>query len=278
MDPAGAIERATTLRKLHDRQHVLLLPNAWDAASAALFADLGFAAVATTSGGVAWSLGYRDGGQAPLAAILDAIARITRVVSVPVTVDFEDGYGATPELVATNVCAVIAVGAAGLNIEDGIRHQSLRPVEEAAARIAAVRAAAGRMGVPIFINARVDVFTIDSPAGTAERVEETVHRAAAYLAAGADGIYPMGVDDPEVLRTLCGRIDAPVNVMAREGLADLDELARAGVARVSLATRLATLAYSAARDAALQIKSTGHFSGLAASLDYGRLQQLFRHP
>jgi len=277
MDKQTAITRARRFRALHDRQHVLLLPNAWDAGSAALLASLGFPALATTSGGVAWSLGYADGGHLPFAEVLAAIRRIARVASVPVTVDFEDGYGSTPDAVAGSVRQAIDAGASGLNIEDGIRHESLRPIEDATARVAAARAAATQTGIPVFINARVDVFMTAACDNDTDRVEETVRRAQAYLAAGADGIYPMGVADPELLRTLCARIDAPINVMARDGLPDLDALSKLGVARVTTATHLATLAYSTARDAALQLQSTGRFRGLAASLNYAELQQLFPH-
>lgn len=275
MDQQGVIERAHALRALHDRRHVLLLPNAWDAGSAALLASLGFPAIATTSGGVAWSLGYADGGHLPFAEVIAAIERITRVVSIPVTVDFEDGYGATPAAVGEHVRRAIDAGVAGLNIEDGIRHQSLRTQDDGTARIAAARKAAADAGVPIFINARVDVFAVPGSASTAERIEATVRRAQAYLAAGADGIYPMGVADPDVIKALCARIDAPINVMARDGLPDLAALAKLGVARVTTATHLATRAYATARDSALQLRASGHFSGLAASLNYGELQHLF---
>lgn len=278
MEHQLAVERANALRALHDRRHVLLLPNAWDAGSAALLASLGFPALATTSGGVAWSLGYADGEQLPFAEVLGAIRRIVRVAPVPVTVDFEGGYGDTAEAVAARVLEAIDAGASGLNIEDGIHHQSLRPIDEAAARIAAAREAAEQAQVPIFLNARVDAFMVAGHGSVSGLVEETVRRAQAYLAAGADGIYPMGVSDPEVLRTLCARIDAPVNVMAREGLPDLDALGKLGVARVTTATHLATIAYSVARDAAVKLKDGRRFDGLAASLNYGTLQKLFPHP
>lgn len=275
MDQSAAVERAQTLRALHDRRHVLLLPNAWDAGSAALLAGLGFPAIATTSGGVAWSLGYPDGGHLPMAEVLTAIRRIVRVLAVPVTVDFEDGYGDTPAAVAGHVRDAIDAGASGLNIEDGIRHASLRTLDDGVARIAAARKAADEAHVPIFINARVDVFMVGGSGTPAEHLEETVRRAHAYLAAGADGIYPMGVADADVLRTLCARIDAPINAMARNGLPDLAELAKLGVARITTATHLATMAYALARDTALRLRSTGRFDGLAASINYGELQQLF---
>ncbi|HET8763783.1 MAG TPA: isocitrate lyase/phosphoenolpyruvate mutase family protein, partial [Rhodanobacter sp.] len=228
-------------------------------------------------GGMAWSLGYADGEHAPLAEILAAIRRITRAAAVPVTVDFEAGYGDTPATVATHVRNAIEAGVAGLNLEDGVRHTTLRPLADAAARIAAAREAAQRSGVPIFINARVDTYMVPWHTGEAERIEETVRRANAYLAAGADGIYPIGASDPALLKTLFARIDAPVNVAAQDGLPSLTELAKLGVARVTTATRLATLAYAAARDAAARIKASGEFTGLATAFGYADLQKLFPH-
>lgn len=275
MEHQSAVRRADAFRALHDRRRVLLLPNAWDAGSAALLESLGFPAIATTSGGVAWSLGYGDGGRLPFAELIGAIERITRVTAVPVSVDFEDGYGATPDAVGEHVRRAIDAGVAGLNIEDGIGHRTLRTQDDGAARIAAARAAATAAGVPIFINARVDVFAVPSDADTAVRVDDVVRRARAYLAAGADGIYPMGVAAPDVIEALCARIDAPINVMARDGLPELDALAALGVARVTTATHLATRAFAAARDTALLLRASGHFSGLAASLNYGDLQRLF---
>lgn len=277
MDQQTQLAHARQFRALHDRRHTLLLPNAWDAGSAALLASLGFPAVATTSGGVAWSLGYPDGEQAPFADVLAAIRRITRAAAVPVSVDFEAGYGDTPVAVATHVRNAIDAGIAGLNLEDGVRHTTLRPVDDAAARIAAAREAAEQSKVPIFINARVDTYMVPWQGSDAERLEETVRRAQAYLAAGADGIYPIGASDPAMLKTLCARIDAPLNVAAFDNLPDLAELAKLGVARVTTATRLATLAYAAARDAAARLKASGHFSGLATDFGYGDLQKLFPH-
>lgn len=278
MDRPTQVTYAQRLRALHNRQHPLLLPNAWDAGSAALFVSLGFPAVATTSGGMAWSLGYADGEQAPLDDVLAAIGRITRVVPAPVTVDFEAGFGDSPAAVAAHVRRAIDAGIAGLNLEDGIRHEILRPIDEAAARIQAAREAAECAGVPIFINARVDTFMTPWHDGEAARTEETVRRAEAYLAAGADGIYPIGASEPALLRTLAARIPAPINIAARDGLPDLAELAALGIARVSTATRLASLAYAGTRAAALRLKDSGQFDGLDAGFGYADMQRLFSHP
>lgn len=274
MDRQTQIDRAQAFRSMHDRSAILLLPNAWDAGSARLFARRGFAAIATTSGGVAWSLGHADGEQAPLAEVLAAIARITRVVDVPVTADIETGYGETPAAVGATVQAVIAAGAVGINLEDSLHGDALRDCADAAARVHAARLAAAPTDVPIVINARVDCWM--QPAGDeSERFDDAVYRAKAYLAAGADCVYPIGLVDVVTLAAFVKAIDAPVNVGARPGMPDLAELARLGVARVSTATRLATIALAAVDRATQAMLETGGFDSLNSGLTHPDVQQLF---
>lgn len=276
MDTQTQVDRARKLRGMHDRSHILLLPNAWDAGSARLLEQRGFAAVATTSGGMAWSLGYQDGEQVPLGEVLAAVARITRVCSVPVTVDFEGGYGTTAHGVADSVGAVIEAGAAGINLEDGTPgHGPLRSVDAAAQRIAAARGAATTSGVPLVINARVDLWMHAGPHDAAARMDDAVQRAHAYLAAGADCIYPIGLSDLEALTAFVRAVDAPVNVAAGPTMPGLQELARIGVARVTTATRLATLAFAAVDHAAAEVLASGCFDALASTFAYADAQQLF---
>jgi 2-methylisocitrate lyase-like PEP mutase family enzyme len=275
MDKQTQIERAARFRALHDRKRILLLPNAWDAGSARVFAELGFPAIATTSAGVAWSLGYPDGEQAPLAEVSAATRRIVRATALPVSADIEAGYGETPEAVGASVRAVIDAGVAGINLEDGVQHATLRDADDAARRIAAARAAAHAAGVPIVINARVDVWMVGMGANEAERLDEALRRARAYLAAGADCIYPIGLVDRVTIAALVAALDAPINLGARPGLPDLAELGRLGVARVSTATRLATLALSAARAGADALGRTGRFEALDAPFGYRDMQRLF---
>ena len=257
-------------------QAILVLPNAWDAITARLFARLGFAAIATTSGGVAWSLGYPDGEHAPLAEVVAATGRIARAVDVPVTADIEAGYGATPGDVADTVRAVIEAGAVGINLEDGLHAPgALRELEAAAQRIRAAREAAAATGVPIVINARTDTYMLKYGASDAERFDETVRRANAYLAAGADCIFPIGLGDGATLGALVKALDAPINVAARPGMPSLAELARLGVARVSTATRFATLALSAVERAARELRESGRFESLGAALTHPDVQRLF---
>lgn len=275
MDKQTQIERAARFRALHDRKRVMLLPNAWDAGSARVFADLGFPAIATTSAGVAWSLGYPDGEQAPLAEVIAATRRIVRATALPVSADIEAGYGDTPEAVGASVRAVIDAGVAGINLEDGVQHVTLRDVDDVARRIAAARAAAHAAGVPIVINARVDVWMVGMGANEAERLDEALRRARAYLAAGADCIYPIGLVERATIAALVTGLDAPVNLGARPGLPDLAELGRLGVARVSTATRLATLALAAARAGADALRRTGRVEALDAPFGYKDMQRLF---
>jgi len=274
MDRRRQIELAQQFRALHAGPP-LLLPNAWDAGSARLLESLGYSALATTSGGVAWSLGYGDGERLPLGELVAAVRRIVRVVEVPVSVDLEAGFGETAEAVSESVSAILEAGAVGLNLEDGIFHERLRPVEEAAARIAAARKVADAMGVPAFLNARVDVWITGFGDSDEARVQEVLRRAKAYLAAGADGIYPIALSDPAIIQRLCSEIGAPINIGARPGLPDLASLAELGVRRVSTATRLSLVALASVRESATRLQETGSFDALASSLSYDEAQHLF---
>ena len=270
------VQRAEVFRKLHDRSNVLVLPNAWDAITARLFARLGFAAIATTSGGIAWSLGYADGENAPLAEVVAATGRIARTVDLPVTADIEAGYGATPEAVADTVRAVVEAGVVGVNIEDGLHAPgALRDLKVSVERIRAARAVAAAIGVPIVINARTDTYLLKYGKNDTERFDETVRRAKAYLAAGADCVYPIGLGEGAILGALVKALDAPINVAARPGIPSLTELAQLGVARVSTATRFAALALSAVDKAAKELRETGRFECLGSALTHPDLQRFF---
>lgn len=274
MDRRRQIELAQQFRALHAGPP-LLLPNAWDAGSARLLESLGYSALATTSGGLAWSLGYGDGERLPLGELVAAVRRIVRVVEVPVSVDLEAGFGDTAEAVSESVSAILEAGAVGLNLEDGISHERLRPMEEMVARIAAARKAADAMGVPAFLNARVDVWITGFGNSEEIRVQEALRRAEAYLAAGADGIYPIALTDPAIIKRLCSEIGAPINIGARPGLPDLASLAELGVRRVSTATRLSLVALASVRESATRLQETGSFDALASSLSYDEAQHLF---
>ncbi|MFJ7074365.1 isocitrate lyase/phosphoenolpyruvate mutase family protein [Streptomyces sp. NPDC098781] len=265
-------DRALAFHALHVPGAPLVLPNAWDAASARIVEDAGAAAVATTSAGLSWSLGAVDGDRLDRDQALRAVARIAAVVRVPVTADIESGYARDPAGVAETVRAVLEAGAVGVNIEDALYEPggpALRPVAEQAARITAAREAADAAGVPVFVNARIDTFL--RGAGGADAA---VERAAAFLAAGADGIFVPGAVDPGTVKLLVEKIDAPLNVMVTPGAPTVAELAALGVARVSVGAGIAQAALGLVRRAARELLGTGTCGTLADALDYGELNSL----
>jgi 2-methylisocitrate lyase-like PEP mutase family enzyme len=242
ISPAEHLQsRCDLLRSLHEPGAPLLLPNAWDVATAKAVVEAGFPVVATTSWGVAEALGYEDDERAPAEEMLAAAARIARGVEVPVTVDAEAGYGMEPgELVA----ALRSAGAAGCNLEDTDHtDRSLRDVERHAEWLRAVRRVASEDGYPLVINARVDVFLwpyVDGAGpGTQEKlVGEALRRATAYLEAGVDCVYPIVLWETDPLRRFMSEISGPVNVTRMSEGPAVAELAELGVARVSWALYL----------------------------------------
>ncbi|MEU9478214.1 isocitrate lyase/phosphoenolpyruvate mutase family protein [Streptomyces sp. NPDC048191] len=264
-------ETALAFHALHVPGRPLVLPNAWDAVSAAVVAQAGAAAVATTSAGLAWALGAADGDRLDRDRALEAVARITAVVSVPVSADIEAGYAPDPAGVGDTVRAVLAAGAVGVNIEDA-RHaegEPLRPVAEQAERIAAAREAADAVGVPLFVNARIDTFLRG-----AGGVDVTLERAAAFRAAGADGIFVPGAVDPGTVKELVAGVDGPVNVMVFPGAPSVADLAALGVARISAGAGLAQAAHALVRRATRELLETGTYGALADGYDYGELNSL----
>lgn len=227
------LAHADLLRRLH-HQGQLVLPNAWDEASAGLVADAGFPVVATSSAAVADVLGHSDGEQAPWKEMFAATARIADAVSVPVTMDAEAGYGLEPH---EFVAELLGAGAVGCNLED-TDHRSGGLVDAAAQadRLAGVRAAADAAGVPVVINARVDVFLPASGIPEGDQLDEAIRRARLYRAAGADCVYPIGGSTTGNLRRLVAEVPGPVNGNTTDAL-DLDALASLGVARVSFGPR-----------------------------------------
>ena len=233
--------RCDLLRSLHRPGAPLLLPNVWDVATARAVVTAGFPVVATTSGGVAATLGYQDEERAPGDEMLAAAARIARGVEVPVTVDAEAGYGMEP---AELVAALRSAGAAGCNLEDTDHAAgNLRDPDRHAEWLRAVRQAASEDGYPLVINARVDVFLGPMLAGAGpgtqeELVPEALRRATAYLEAGVDCVYPIVLWEPDALQSFMAEVQGPVNVVLMPQSPSLAELAALGVVRVSWATLL----------------------------------------
>uniref|UniRef100_A0AAU2JSP5 Isocitrate lyase/phosphoenolpyruvate mutase family protein n=1 Tax=Streptomyces sp. NBC_00049 TaxID=2903617 RepID=A0AAU2JSP5_9ACTN len=262
--------KATAFAGLHTPAAPLALANAWDVASARIVEAAGAPAVATTSAGVAWSLGAPDGDSLARDRALDLIARVAAAVSVPVTADIEGGFGADAAAVGETVTGVLAAGAVGINIEDGGR----TPAEHAE-RLAAARAAADAAGVPLYVNARIDTY-LRGLGDPATRLDETLDRAAAYLRAGASGIFVPGVLDPAVVTELAKGIDAPLNILLGPGAPTVAAFGALGVSRVSLGSWVAEAAYAVVRRAAEELIAGGTYGSLADSLPYGELNDLIK--
>lgn len=264
-------ERAELFGRLHRGPDILVILNAWDAASARVFELAGAKAIATTSGGLAAAHGYPDGERMPLTLLAQAVGEITRVVSVPVSVDLEAGFGASAQAAAHAAELMLDEGAVGLNLEDGSE-----PAQLLADKIAAVRAMAQRRGIPLFINARTDVYLrrIGDEAG---RTDECLRRLAIYAAAGADGGFVIGGVPAVEIARLARESPLPLNVIVHPGAPSIPELQSMGVARVSIGGSATYAALSLTRRIARELLSAGTYTALYGpdGLTYPEVNRMF---
>ena len=250
---------AETFHALHAGPDILVLPNAWDAASAALMSDAGAKAVATSSAAVAWARGYADGDILPLPILLQVISECAKASRVPLTADIEGGYSDDLATLAETIKGVIGAGAVGINLEDGTRSPDLH-----ARKVEAARKAADQAGVNLFINARTDVYLKGLAAGDAA-LAETLRRADLYGRAGANGIFVPGPNDATLIASLASQIVLPFNIMSRGGVPKAAELQAMGVRRLSSATGLFNAAFSGLAKATLAYLTDGDPDALAAA-------------
>jgi 2-methylisocitrate lyase-like PEP mutase family enzyme len=257
--------KAEAFRAMHDRSRILVLPNAWDAMSARVIEETGARAIATTSAGVAFSVGYPDGEAIPRDELIAAIARIARVTTIPVSADIESGFAHDTREVAETVRRVIDAGAVGINLEDQVHDGTPRlyDLDEAINRVRAAREAANSVGVSIVINARTDVYLL----GIGEpdtRLDHAIRRANAYRKAGADCLFLPAVTRRADIERIVPALDGPLNLLAFPGIPTIPELERLGVARLSVGTRLALNAMSALKKTVAELLSTGTYESMLA--------------
>ena len=258
----------TRFQALHSSPHPLVIPNAWDAASAALFQREGALAVATSSAAVAWSLGYADGGALPRHELLGAFKRIQRVLTIPLSVDLEDGYGDTPEGVAALVVEVANMGVAGVNLEDGAQQPQLL-----ADKIAASRHALGN--TPLFINARTDVVLRGLACGP-HAIDMTLERARVYQAAGADGLFVPGLSNAQDAAAVASRVELPLNLMLLPGMPSIQTLFGAGARRFTAGPANFQSAYGRACSVARELLQENSVAGLFVQAEsYDSMNALF---
>src|SRR5271166_1133009 len=267
--------KAIQFRQLHRGPSILILPNAWDVASARIFEEAGFPAIATTSAGIAFSLGYPDGQRIPREEMMARIARITRAVHVPVTADVESGYGSTPEDAASTTRDLIEAGAVGMNLEDGSSDPA-RPLigfELAIEKIKAARAAAVEMRAQIVINARTDVYLL--PGGNPDAdYSEALRRLLAFRDAGADCVFAPGLKDAETIGRLAKAVECPLNILAGVGTPSIAELAALGVARVSVGSGPIRATLGLLRRIAEELKGSGTYTAMEGAIHYAEVNKL----
>ncbi len=255
--------------RLH-QQGILVLANAWDAGSARLIESLGAEAIATTSAGVAWAHGYPDGDLLPVPRLLATVSGILAAIRIPLTIDIEGGYSDDPQVVGELVAQLASMGVAGINLEDGSA-----PPQQLCAKIEAIKRACASDATDVFVNARTDVY-LRGLAPPERRVEETLQRAAAYRAAGADGLFVPGITDRADITAVAADAQLPLNVLARASLPAADELQAWGVRRLSAGSDIAGSSYRLIATLAAGFLRDGLSAPLLANaMPYSELNALF---
>lgn len=267
-----------TFRRLHQPNSTFVLPNAWDAISAKMFQEAGFKAIGTTSAGIAASLGYKDGESLPLETMIAAIERITKTVDVPVSADIEAGYGKSVKEVVQTVERVVEAGAIGINLEDGIGNseQLVFELESQKEKILAIKEWSSTNHVPLFINARTDIYWLNV-GEPSTRFAEASKRAKAYQEAGADCIFIPGLTDQEAIKKVRGVITCPINLLADAALPSLAALSTIGIERVSCGSaqfRATTTLLQTISEEILTKKSFHHMTD--GVLSYGEIAKLMQ--
>ncbi len=269
------VDKANQFRQRHRGPGVLILANAWDVASACIIESAGFPAIATTSAGIAYSLGYLDGQRIPREEMIARIGRIARAVRVPVTADVEAGYGSAPEDAARTTCELIQDGAIGMNLEDksGDPNHPLIDLQLAVEKIKAALEAAAKLRVPVVVNARTDVYL--HPGGDSQtQYSEALRRLIAYRDAGADCVFAPGLRDAGTIGRLVKDIQCPLNILAVPGTPPIPELEKLGVARVSLGSGPMRASLGMLWRIADELKTTGTYSALDGAVASTELQKM----
>ncbi len=266
---------AETFRRLHHGPNLLVLANCWDVASARVLEAASVPAIATSSAGVAFSLGYPDGQRISREEMLAVVARVAKAVKVPVTADVESGYGPRPEDAARTARAVIEAGAVGMNLEDSTEESdaALIDLSLAVEKIHAVREAGQKAGVPLVINARTDVY-LNQIGAPETRYDHALRRGAAFRDAGADCIFLPGVKDADLIARFVNDLKFPINILAGPGFPTIGELQRLGVARVSLGSKPMLAGLGLLRRLAQELQQRGTYSSLEGAVTYAEMQKL----
>jgi 2-methylisocitrate lyase-like PEP mutase family enzyme len=276
MDVRVQAEKAEQFRKLHGGPQILVLPNSWDVASARILEELGFPAIATTSAGIAFSLGYPDGQRVSREQMLEVVSRIAHAVRVPVTADMESGYGTTVKEMSETAKALVAAGAIGLNLEDvtGDDERSHVDLKLQMEKISAIREVSASLGVRLVLNARTDIYLM--PIGPAKtRFDRTVERLRAYHRAGADCLFAPGVSNGDTIAALVKAVPGPLNILISPSCPPLAELEQMTVARASTGSGAMRATLGLLRRIGTELKESGSYSVLQdGAVPFAELNQI----
>jgi len=267
MNTISQKEKAEKFHELHHSGKMLILPNIWDALGALLLESLGYPAIATASASIAFSNGYNDGEIIPFNDLLMLLRRITTSVDLPVTADIERGYADTDIQLEENIKLLIDAGIVGINIEDtDSKTNTLQSIEYQCNKIRLIKDVAGKMGIPLFINARTDVYLREKIFTTpVAQFEEVIKRGLAYKDAGADCFYPIALQQEADIKELIVRLKLPINIITIPGIPGLKTLSDLGVARVSLGPSFFKIAIRAMKDLAIQLKESEGLSSITGN-------------
>lgn len=260
-------KKAKAFRQLHYSDTMLVLPNVWDTLSAKLIEELKYPAIATASAAIAYSNNYLDGEKFPLKYFLQLLSKIVKIVNIPVTADIESAYAKSNKQLKENMVRFISTGIVGINIEDTEKETAqLLPLEDQCEKIKIIREVAKDMNIPLFINARIDVYIHNNEVNTTDaKLEETLRRGRAYKEAGADCIFPIAIRKVEDIQTLVSELSMPINVLTVPGIPELEVLKKIGVTRVSLGPSLLKYALQAMRDLAEGLKKLEGLSQITSN-------------
>jgi 2-methylisocitrate lyase-like PEP mutase family enzyme len=266
MDIEKQKAKADAFRVMHRGAQILLLPNAWDVASARVFEESGFGAIATTSAGIAFTLGYPDGQRISREEMLGVVRRIAAGVRVPVTADVEAGYGDGPEDAARTARDVAKAGAVGMNLEDATGDPQ-RPLLELTRQVERVKAVQEAVREAVVLNARTDVYLLQLEAPE-KRYDAALRRLAAYRDAGADCVFVPGLRDAETIGRLVKDLRCPVNILGGPGSPSVPELEKMSVARVSVGSGAMRATLGLVRRIAGELKGSGTYEALEGAISY----------
>jgi len=264
--------KAESLRGMHRSGRILLLPNAWDAASARVFEQAEFGAIATTSAGIAFSLGYPDGQRISRDEMLAVVRRIASAVKVPVTADVEAGYGDRPEDAALTAREVADAGAVGMNLEDATGDPA-SPLFDLALQVERVKAVQEAMHGGMVLNARTDVYLLQLETPE-KRYDAALRRLAAYRDAGADCVFVPGLQDRETMGRLVKDLRCPVNILVGPGSPAIPELQKIGVARVTVGSSAMRATLGLVRRMAEELKNSGTYEAFAGAISYADVNRM----